>query len=93
MSSSRRKPHPATTPPSAFPNIEFLLGDNGDITIGRVGSIRCVASAANEDVCFAMLQRRPGESLTALMQRLDAAIAEAYETGICIDEINSPASD
>jgi hypothetical protein len=38
-----------------------------------------------------MLERRPGESLMALLQRLDTAIAEAYETGICTDEINPPA--
>jgi hypothetical protein len=85
----RRKPKSAA-PAAAFPNIEFLLDDHGDITVGRVGSIPCVASAANEDLCFAMLQRRPGESLIDLLQRLDAAIAEAYDPGTCVAEINGP---
>ena len=37
-----------------------------------------------------MLQRRPGESLMELLQRLDAAIADAYENNVYIDEINPP---
>lgn len=37
-----------------------------------------------------MLQRRPGESLADLLQRLDAAIADAYENDIYIDEVNPP---
>jgi len=37
-----------------------------------------------------MLQRRPGETLLALLQRLDQAIASAYDDGEFIDEINSP---
>jgi hypothetical protein len=88
MSNSRRKA--PTAPPSAFPNIEFLLEDHGDITIGGIGTVPCSATAANEDQCFAMLVRRPGESLLDLLRRLDAAIGNAYETGDCIDEINAP---
>jgi hypothetical protein len=37
-----------------------------------------------------MLQRRPGESLVDLLQRLDAAIEDAYENSIFIDEVNTP---
>lgn len=91
MNSSRRKSGTAKPAPSAFQNIEFLIDGNGDITIGRVGSIRCVATAADEDQCLAMLQRRSGESLLQLLQRLDAAISDAYENGIYIDEVNTPA--
>jgi len=89
MSSSRRKPAPPKSP-SAFENIEFLVDGNGDITIGTIGPIRCAATAADEDQCLAMLVRRPGESLTDLLQRLDAAIADAYENNIYVDEINAP---
>lgn len=89
MSSSRRKsaaPNPATT---AFENIEFLIDGNGDITIGAVGPVRCAATAADEDQCLAMLVRRPGESLVDLLQRLDAAIGDACENSIYIDEVNA----
>ena len=89
MSNSRRK-SAAPKVPSPLENIEFLIDGNGDITIGQVGSIRCVATAADEDQCLAMLQRRPGESLMELLQRLDAAIADAYENGVYIDEVNTP---
>ena len=89
MSSSQRKPAPPKSP-SAFENIEFLIDGNGDITIGAVGPIRCAATAADEDQCLAMLVRRPGESLLDLMQRLDAAIGDACENNVYIDEVNAP---
>jgi hypothetical protein len=91
MSSSRRKSAPPKSP-SAFENIEFLIDGNGDITIGRVGPIPCGATAADEDQCLAMLVRRPGESLAELLQRLDAAIEDAYANGVYIDEVNAPPS-
>lgn len=90
MSNSRRKSSSPKAPSSALANIEFLIDGNGDITIGRVGPIPCVATAADEDQCLAMLQRRSGESLLDLLQRLDAAIEDAYENSIFIDEVNAP---
>lgn len=92
MSSSRRKPGSPKALANALANIEFLIDGNGDITIGRAGPIRCVATAADEEQCLAMLQRRPGESLVDLLQRLDAAIEDAYENQIYIDEVNTPPS-
>jgi hypothetical protein len=90
MSNSRRKSVAPKSEPTTFENIEFLIDGNGDITIGAVGPIRCVVTAADEDQCLAMLQRRPGESLMDLLQRLDAAIGDAYENNVYIDEINAP---
>jgi hypothetical protein len=55
-----------------------------------VGPVRCAATAADEDQCLAMLVRRPNESLAKLLQRLDAAIADAYENNVFVDEINPP---
>jgi hypothetical protein len=92
MSNSRRKSSSPKAPSSTLANIEFLIDGNGDITIGPVGPIRCVATAADEEQCLAMLQRRPGESLEDLLQRLDAAIEDAYENGVFIDEVNAPPS-
>ena len=37
-----------------------------------------------------MLVRRDGETLDELLQRLDAAIADAYENERFADEINRP---
>jgi hypothetical protein len=92
MSSSWRKSVAPKSAPTAFENIEFLIDRNGDITIGAVASVRCAATAADEDQCLAMLVRRPGESLLQLLQRLDAAIADAYEHNVYIDEVNAPPS-
>ena len=38
-----------------------------------------------------MLVKREGETLNALLKRLDKAIAKFYEDGTVIDEINDPA--
>ena len=90
MSNSRRKSATPKAPSTALANIEFLIDGNGDITIGAVGPVRCAATAADEHQCLAMLQRRPGESLEDLLQRLDAAIGDAYENNVYIDEVNAP---
>ncbi len=78
------------TKPSAprLKNIDFLVRGNGDITIGRIGPIRCAAVAADGDQQLAALVRRPRESLTDLLARLDAAIQKAWEDDVFLDEIN-----
>jgi hypothetical protein len=48
-------------------NIETLIDEGGDISIGPVGAISCVAAATNGATCLAMLVRRDGERLDALM--------------------------
>lgn len=73
-----------------FDNIEALIDSGeGDITIGELASISCIAAAAESGQCLATLVRRPGESLHALMLRLDAAIASAWEDEVYIDEVNA----
>ena len=37
-----------------------------------------------------MLVRRDGETLRALIARLDRAIEQFYDTDVPVDEINSP---
>jgi hypothetical protein len=71
-------------------NIEALIDDGGDITLGRVGGVECAATAADSHNALAMLVRRDGETLNALLKRLDRAIARYYEDGETTDEINSP---
>ncbi|MDP9877839.1 hypothetical protein J2W25_002144 [Variovorax boronicumulans] len=72
-------------------NIETLIDDGGEITVGAIGSIQCAATAADGSNALAMLVRREGETLNALLKRLDKAIAKFYEDGEPTDEINGPA--
>jgi hypothetical protein len=72
-------------------NIEALIEDGGEITLGAIGSNQCAATAADDHNAMAMLVRREGETLNALLKRLDKAIAKFYEDGTVIDEINDPA--
>jgi len=71
-------------------NIEVLIDDGGDITLGHLSGVGCVASAADSNTTLAMLARRDGETLNALLKRLDHAIARYYEDGETTDEINLP---
>jgi len=72
----------------ALPNIEFLIDGNGEITIGGIGSIPCIATAVDDDINFAMLVRRDSETLEQLLKRLDRAIEMAVEDETFIDEVN-----
>ncbi len=72
-------------------NIAELIDSGGEITLGHHHAIgKCVATACDDAQCLAMLVRREGESLGALMQRLDAAIADAHENERFTDEVNAP---
>jgi hypothetical protein len=76
---------------SELTHIAALVDNGGEITLGHLDAIgKCVATASDDAQCLAMLVRRQGESLDALMQRLDAAIADAYENERFIDEVNAP---
>ena len=78
----------AKNPGAPLKNIDSLVKGNGDITIGRIGPIRCAAVAADGDQQLAALVRRPRESLQDLLARLDAAIERAWEDDVFLDEIN-----
>lgn len=71
-------------------HIEALIDDGGEITLGPVGPIECAATAADGHNTLAMLVRRDGETLNALLKRLDKAIAKFDATGETTDEINPP---
>lgn len=73
----------------SLPNIAELI-NHGDITIGTLRSVGCVATAADEDCTYAMLVRRRGETLSQLLVRLDRAIYKALAEDIFTDEINAP---
>lgn len=69
-------------------NIEALIEDGGDITLGRLEPIPCAATAADGHNALAMLVRHAGETLNALLKRLDRAIGRYYEHGEITDEVN-----
>jgi hypothetical protein len=73
----------------SLPNITELI-DHGEITVGVVEPVGCVAVASDDASTLAMLERRKGETLLQLLTRLDQAIAKAYTEDIFTDEINPP---
>lgn len=74
-------------------NIAALIDSGGQITLGALHPIECVAIANDDHNSLAMLRRRPGETLPQLLQRLDAAVDLAWNADQFTDEINRPPSD
>ncbi|MBA3591490.1 hypothetical protein [Methylibium sp.] len=73
--------------------IEALIEEGGEITLGALPPHECAATAADGSNCLAMLVRRDGESLNALLKRLDKAIGLAWSNDVFIDEVNDGESD
>lgn len=73
--------------------IEALIEEGGEITLGALPPHECAATAADGSNCLAMLVRRKGESLNALLQRLDKAIGLAWSNDMFIDEVNDGTSE
>ena len=71
----------------SFPYIGELL-KHGQITLGNVRPVGCVAVAHDGRQTVSMLLRHEGETVTQLLTRLDVAIAKALTEGICTDEVN-----
>lgn len=88
---SRVKPFPETDVSAvvnlSLPHIAALI-DDGEITIGVLRPVGCVAIAADEDCTYAMLVRRKGETLQQLLSRLEQALDKALTLDIYTDEIN-----
>lgn len=72
-------------------NIADLISD-GEITVGVLRPVGCVATATDGHNCLAMLVRRRGETLAQLLIRLDQAIDKALTEDIYTDEINPQSS-
>ena len=77
---------------TSLPNIAQLV-EYGQITVGVLHRVGAVAVASDGHNSLAMLVRRQGETLEALLTRLDQAIDKAINEEIFTDEINtSPSS-
>lgn len=89
---SRKRARPASGRVGAatLGAIEALIADHGSVTLGDVDPVGCVAAAADQHRCYAMLRRRDGEDLLALLTRLDQAIVRAVENETIVDEVNPP---
>lgn len=70
-------------------NIEALIDDGGSISVGALDEIECVAAASDPHNSLALLVRRDGETLAALLKRLDKAVGQFYANGDAIDEVNA----
>ena len=73
---SRREPAPSRVElpgvagdSAALPYIAMLIDDGGQITIGAMHPLACVAIANDHHGSLAMLRRRFGESITELLRR------------------------
>jgi hypothetical protein len=74
---------------SELPHIAELIID-GEITVGTLVPVGCVAIATDGHNTLAMLKRREGETLARLLTRLDLAIGKAFTENVFTDEINTP---
>ena len=70
-----------------LPYIAELL-KYGQITIGNVRPVGCVAVAHDGRQTLSMLRRGEGEAVSQLLTRLDLAIGKALNEGIRTDEVN-----
>jgi hypothetical protein len=75
--------------PASLPNIAELI-TYGEITLGVLRPVGCVATATDGHNDLAMLVRRRGETLAQLLIRLDLAIDKALTEDVYTDEINAP---
>jgi hypothetical protein len=79
----------AASSPLYLPNIAELI-KAGQITVGVLRPVGCVAVANDGHNTLATLVREKGETLVQLLTRLDLAIAKAYNEEVFTDEINPP---
>ena len=74
--------------PVSLRNLADLI-TYGEITVGVLRPVGCVATATDGYNSLAMLVRRRGETLAQLLTRLDQAIDKALTEDVYTDEINS----
>ena len=70
-----------------LPHIADFIED-GQITLGQMSPIGCVAIADHGSNTLVMLVQNDGETLAQLLARLDQAISKALDEDTFTDEIN-----
>ncbi len=77
---------PART--AALDNLQaFLNGTRGQITIGEIPPIRRAALAAEGKKARVALVCRDNETISELLQRLDASLGKAMAENTVVDEV------
>jgi hypothetical protein len=71
---------------SELPHTAELIID-GEITVGTLVPVGCMAIATEGHNTLAMLKRREGETLAQLLTRLDLAIGKAFTRDVFTDEM------
>jgi hypothetical protein len=66
------------------------LVSDGEITVGTLVPVGCVAIATDGHNSLAMVVRREGEILAQLLTRLASAIGKALSEDVFTDKINTP---
>lgn len=74
---------------SPWPNLEALLEEGGNLSLGQIAPIPYAAVAADGHTMLVALVRQPNESFIELLTRLDHALREVNATGAAIDDINT----
>ena len=69
-------------------HIDALMKAGGQITLGRMAPLEGVAVAMDNQDIYAVLRRRPEESFSALLERLDRAIGVAQSGGPRTNEVD-----
>ena len=67
-------------------HIDALIEAGGDVALGAVEDHPCVASASDGHNTVAMIVRKDGEALSALLKRLDRALGKFFDEGVIVDE-------
>lgn len=70
-------------------HIEALIAEGGEITIGAIGAVDGAATAADQHNALAILVRRDGETLNALLRRLDRAVATKARLNVVVQALTS----
>jgi len=82
-------PRRTSTPsPAPFPTLQAFIDCGGHIDVGRIHPIECAAIANDEHRMYVALQRRSGETLMALLARLDTSLKHCLDHDEFVDEIN-----
>ena len=74
---------------SPWPNLEALLEEGGNLSLGQIAPIPYDAVAADKHTVLVALVRQPNESFIEILTRLDRALAEINATSSIIGNINT----